>query len=154
MEEFISIQSPQGSTHTVRLDVKYDEDDEEIACRFSRTAEIGTILTIAGSKYRIDGPEKVRALNKRRLTDDDEEPRKPSKKGALPPVPQEPPSPKPSAERHSGGTNGVSVGQRWKSRDKRRGTVFTVARVEGDHLWTEDGRSIKLDRLCRYDLLA
>lgn len=157
VEEYISIRSPQGSTHTIRLDVRYDEDDEDIARRLSRTAEKGTVLTIAGSKYRIDGSEKVTVLNKRlhdEDDDDDQELKKLLKEASKEPVPQEVPSSKPSIERHPEVTNGVSVGQRWKSKDKRRDVVFTVAQVFSDHLVTEDGHNIKLDRIRRYELLA
>lgn len=46
---------------------------------------------------------------------------------------------------------GPQPGEVWKPKDKRRKSGFRVKAVQGDTVVGEDGRTVKLDRMKRYE---
>lgn len=49
---------------------------------------------------------------------------------------------------------GPAVGERWRPRDPRRVASFTIVKIEGETVFTDDGRTVKLDRFKRYERVS
>jgi len=49
---------------------------------------------------------------------------------------------------------GLQPGQRYRPKDTRRKTEFVVSRVEGNVVFGEDGRTIRIERMQRYQFLG
>jgi hypothetical protein len=144
-----------------RIRLSYDDTETEadIASRIVVALERSSFLKIRNTVFRVLGKGAFRKVNEAsdegplyEVVPTDFEPPTPppevnpdiSPAPALT-VPSEPPPAVPPA---------VQVGQQWVPRDKRRRQVpFTIIKIEPDHLLTDDGRKIALNRLNRYRLV-
>lgn len=148
VEETIIVQFPGESSQLLTYRVAPLDSDADIAKRLSHRLRAGTVLTIEGAKWRIEMPDQVT------LVYDPVDNVK-----ALPPKPRRsfeewarkvgpPPSGllacrTPPLE--------IKPGDVWKPKDPRRKTSFTVLKVEGGEVYTDDGRTIQLSRMSRYE---
>lgn len=133
MNETIGIRLPDGEHVSLRIPVKYTEDDLDIALRTAKSFRPGSVLTIDGCKFKVlsQDPPQVEEVKK-------------TSRSSVPPAPAS--ERKPST---------VQVGQRWVTKDSRRKQEpFEVVRVEGDTLITDKGAKIGLHRLSRYKLVS
>jgi len=146
MNETIGVRLPDGEHVSLRIPVKYSEDDIAIALRTAKSFLPGSVLTIDGCKFKVlsQDPPQVEEV----------------KKASRPEVPKtEEASKRKLVERlsHSFGSEliTVQVGQRWVTKDSRRKQEpFEVVRVEDDALITDKGAKIGLHRLSRYKLVS
>lgn len=137
MNETIGIRLPDGEHASLRIPVKYTEDDIDIALRVARSFKLGSILTIDGRKFKILGqdPPQVEEVKK-------------TSRSSAPPKTEE----APASERK---LIAVQVGQRWVTKDSRRKQEpFEIVRVEDDVLITDKGAKIGLHRMSRYKLVS
>ncbi len=137
MNETIGVRLPDGEHVSLRIAVKYTEDDLDIALRTAKSFRPGSVLTIDGCKFKVlsQDPPQV-------------EPVKKTSRSSVPPAKTE----APASERKP---IAVQVGQRWVTKDSRRKQEpFEVVRVEGDALITDKGAKIGLHRLSRYKLVS
>jgi hypothetical protein len=147
-----------------RFRIKLDdtEPEEATAYRLASACSQGTVLSIRGKLFRVLSPRPpiVRGMTEAGLNGNPvtlvEDISAPLVRTVKAPKPAPEPTkhdtePPPSGPRDVM----VQVGQKWVTRDSRRKPVpFTVSKVEGDTLITEDGRSILLSRLSRYRLVS
>jgi hypothetical protein len=137
MNETIGVRLPDGEHVSLRLPVKYTEDDIDIAIRTAKSFLPGSVLTIDGCKFKVlsqDPPRVEEVLSSKKKASHSSAPEAPVFERKL---------------------VAVQVGQRWVTKDSRRSQEpFEVVRVEGDVLITDKGAKIGLHRLSRYKLVS
>lgn len=132
MEETIVVQVPGHGSQLVHCRMKPGEGDDEVAKRLSFRFKSGTVLGIDGAKWRVDGPGNVT------LMFDPIDGVYPKGNGSV-------------EERQAAAKELPQPGETWKPKDPRRKASFKVLKVEDDHVHTDDGRTIQLARMVRYE---
>lgn len=125
-EENIGVRLPDGTRHMATVRVGALDSDEDVLQRIS--SRVGTIFNVTGVKYQLVSADPFRL--KKLSNSEDGTPIVEVIK-TLPTTP--------------------IVGERWKPKDPRRKTSFTVKEVFADHILTDDGRTIQLARFSRYE---
>lgn len=155
MEETIIIQFPnQAGSQLMQYRPKPGESDNEIALRMSNRFRPGTVLGIDGAKWRVEGPSEVTLVYD---PIDGLYPKGKPDKAPAPAVEVASPkaaSPKPAPVKADPAVSSevqFPVGSEWRPRDPRRKSSFKVEKVEDGHVITNDGRSIQIARMSRYD---
>lgn len=136
MNESVGVRTPEGKHASLRIPVKYTEDDIDIAIRLASGFTPGTILSIAQSKFKIlsQDPPKVAEVKKGSGKTSD---RPPKSDKTL------------TAKVHA------EVGQEWVTKDSRRKQEpFKVVKIEDGSVITDKGARIQLHRLNRYRLVS
>lgn len=187
--EKISVNIPHQGFQLIEVAVRPDEGDDEIALRMVRSFPEGTILGIAGVKWRIVSrePPKVEEVtgngskvqpepaakpsrgldltcrkpnvvglihhdqalisrNAQQLAESLAEPKKTGfDKWAAKKLKS------PSFAKEYRDARGPQPGEVWRPRDPRRKASFTIKAVTGTEVIAEDGRTVQLDRMSRYE---
>jgi len=125
-EENIGVRLPDGTRHMATVRVGALDSDEDVLQRIS--SRVGTIFNVTGVKYKLVSADPFR-LKKLSESEDST----------------------PLVEVIKTASTVPTVGERWKPKDPRRKTAFTVKAVEADHVITDDGRTIQLTRFSRYE---
>lgn len=127
--EKISVTVPGAGVQIIDVEARLDEGDDDIAKRLARTFPVGTLLGISGAKWRIlskDPPEVEEVGVQKRPS-------------SVPPPGVELPSP----------------GELWRPKDPRRKqSGFRIKAVTETHVEAEDGRTVALERLKRYEKIG
>lgn len=135
MMESIGVRLPTGEVTTLRVAVKYSEDDQEIAQRLAKGFPPGTMLRVDVNRFQVvsqDPPIVEPALSEEPSSIRDSEPPKSDKSPIT-----------------------ARIGQRWVTKDSRRKQEpFEIVAIEDGHALTDKGSKIKLDRLSRYRLCS
>lgn len=141
MNETVGVRLPDGQVVSLRIPVKYTEDDIEVAQRSARNFPPGTVITVDGNKFKVvrQEPTEVVAMKKPKRVSE--------------PPPAEAESEPPASEKIL--STPVQVGQRWVTKDARRKQdPFKIVSIDGDVLVTDKGARIGLHRLNRYKLVS
>jgi hypothetical protein len=135
MNETIGVRTPDGKSASLRMPVKYTDDDIDIARRIAHSLSSGTILTVAGSRFKViqsDPPEVVEIKGRSQSSR---------------PSDEEPPESKPRLQ--------AQVGQRWVTKDNRRPQEpFEIIGLGDGFVLTDKGLRIQVKRLSRYKLVS
>lgn len=146
--EKISILVPGGVIQCIDIQASADEGDDDIARRMAKTFPVGTIVGVSGEKWRITSkdPPRVELLGAgpSRL------PREEVLEAARQPVVR--PEGLPPSEPHT--VVEYEPGQVWKPKDPRRKSGFTIKAVTPTEVVAEDGRTVSLERMKRYDRVS
>lgn len=121
--EWINVRTPTGLRASVHIHVKATEDDVDVARRIASGYDVGTILMVAESRFRVisTSPPEVEALKARQKAEQDLD------------------------------DTELEVGQKWVTKDPRRSQQpFEIQAVERDHILTDRGVKIQRHRLNRY----
>lgn len=127
--ETIGVRTPNGEVTTLRIAVRYTEDDVQIAERLAKGFHPGTLLRVDCNQFRVvsQEPPKVELVS-----GESSEPPPESERTAL----------------------SIRVGQSWVTKDPRRKQEpFEIVAIEGDQATTDKGTKIKLSRFTRYRLV-
>lgn len=144
MNETVGVRLPDGQVVSLRIPVKYTEDDIEVAQRSARNFPPGTVITVDGNKFKVVRQEPIEVVAMK----------KPKRVSEPPPAEDEPESEPPASEKKITST-AVQVGQRWVTKDSRRKQdPFEIVSIDGDTLVTDKGARIGLHRLNRYKLVS
>lgn len=159
VEETIIVQFPGESAQLMNHQPPPGAGDDDIAKQLSHRFRAGTMLTIDGAKWRVEGPNNVTLVYdpidglypkghskpaepavkpKRRFEEMAE------KAGELPTgllACMSPPL-------------DIKPGDRWKPKDPRRKSSFTVVKILDGEVYTDDGRTIQLSRMSRYERVS
>lgn len=153
MNEKVSVSVPNAGVHIIDLEVRPDEGDDEIAIRLAKTFPVGTVVGVGGAKWRITSkdPPCVHEVGTQNVVQ------------ALAPMGVPSPKPKPREPLVAKVPTLLSAvndqlrplpGERWKPRDPRRKSGFTIKAVTDTEVIAEDGRTVSLDRMKRYEKIG
>jgi hypothetical protein len=139
MNETVGVRLPDGQVVSLRTQVKYTEDDIEVAQRIAKNFSPGTVITVDGNKFKVvsqEPPEVVEVKKPVRAQKASEPPqseRKPIAASATP----------------------LEVGQCWVTKDSRRKQEpFKIVQIMEDAILTDKGARIGIHRLNRYKLVS
>lgn len=127
MREHIVVKLPGVPPQVMEIEAEIHEDDRDIALRLGRGFPVGTILSIDTVRWAVVSHDPVEVVEAA-------EPRKQERLKSEPP---------PGVE--------VEPGQTWRPKDPRRKSGFRVKAVVGDTVVADDGRTVKLKRMKRYE---
>lgn len=166
--EKISVTVPGTAPQVLDIEVHNADSDKDIALRLSRTFPAGTLVGVSGVKWFLHGPEQVdevtvndaQALQKlveATLAKPLDEGLKAVRKGFSEHVRKN--LAERARERFSHPPEqidarpqgGPQPGEVWKPKDPRRKSGFTIKAVTETEVIAEDGRTVSLDRMKRYE---
>lgn len=126
--EKVVVSLPGVPSQVIDVEVRASEGDDDIARRLAPTFPVGTLLSVSGVKWRVvsQSPPEVAEVGV------------PQPVLALVDPPKDGPQP----------------GERWRPRDPRRKSGFTIKAVTETEVIADDGRTVSLDRLKRYERVS
>ncbi len=180
--EKIVVNTPGVGPQVIDVEVRPDEGDDDIAKRLARSFPLGTLLSVSGAKWRVtsndppkvieEGVQAPPRANPEVGYDQNgvwntgplgiEEPSTTSVGGELvlqpgAGVPPREPvlvSVPPVLAKLPKLQHGPQPGEQWRPKDPRRKSGFTIKAVTETEVIAEDGRTVSLDRMRRYEKIG
>jgi hypothetical protein len=161
---------------TVRIQFDDSEPSDSVARRIVFAFNPGNVFKVRDSFFKVTGLRSVHGVTPESVTGDYAQILPPNPNASLDEVKKErldaigqahervkarassippPMSETPISEPPPSGVQPmVQVGQTWKPRDPRRKASFTVAKIDEDFVYAEDGRKVARERLKRYEMVG
>jgi hypothetical protein len=167
--EKITATIPHGGTHVLDVEVNDSDGDDDIARRLAKTFPVGTLLGISGAKWRVlgnDPPNAIEVLPGDTLPRLDEvgpiltdanllaQDAQKTMKTARPPLLVEVPPLLTRVLKQVRQEAPPRPGEVWKPKDPRRKSGFTIKAVTETEVIAEDGRTVSLERMKRYEKIG